>query len=167
MVTTNKIYAACVILLFLVPNVYAILNGKESYPFTPAPMFGHYIGDQSAFYDFVFVAIGESGEKKVLPSHPEHKNRLAIKRFFFDRVYGSVEKNSPLWDNEHDSKEEFEQRLSSFFSAYFKDLDKSGFSSIRLDVKKYNKDYKELTSHTVGSFNLSTQHFTQTWNSKQ
>ena len=164
---SNKLYAACVKLVFLLPNVYAIINGRESYPFTPAPMFGHYIGDKSLFYDFRFIAEGPAGETPVLPEHPEHKSRLAIKRFFFDRIYGSVEKNSPLWDNEHDDRQEFEQRLSKFFRVYFKDLHNADYKSIRLDVKQYNKEYKEVASHIVGSYDLSTQHFTQEWNNKQ
>ena len=103
----------------------------------------------------------------MLPQHAEHKNRLAIKRFFFDRVYGSVEKNSPLWNNEEDSKQEFEQRLSQFFKVYFKGLETSGFDRIRLVVKQYNKEYKETGSHTVGTFDLVTKHFTQEWHKNQ
>jgi hypothetical protein len=163
----NKWYAACVFLVFLLPNLYAVIKGRESYPFTPAPMFSHYIGDTSKFYDFVFIAEGDSFERVVDPAHPEHKNQLAIKRFFFDRVYGSVEKNSPLWDEENDNKEKLEKRMSNFFRVYFKHLQHSNIKRIRLEVKEYDHNYDALKSHRAGSFLFSTNNFVHTWGRTQ
>ncbi|HEY1025733.1 MAG TPA: hypothetical protein VGE26_11255 [Sphingobacteriaceae bacterium] len=163
---TGKFFAAMVMLLFILPNLAAVIIGRESYPFTPAPMFAHYIGDRSNFYDFAFIAEGDSLETAVVPKHPEHRNELAIKRFFFDRIYGSVERNSPLWSNNNDDRNQLETRLNKFFSTYFKDLDGGGYKRIRLEVKQYDHKYAELASHTVGVFDLSTKHFTHTWSSQ-
>jgi hypothetical protein len=159
----KKLFAGLIILIFIFPNLYAVIRGRESYPFTPAPMFAHYIGKKSNFYDFVFIGEGDTAEASVFPKHPGHRNELAIKRFFFDRIYGSVEKNSPFWSNHSDDKEQFEQRLASFFKVYFNELEKSGFKRIRLVVIQYDHRYTESASHTVGTFDLSTKLFTHTW----
>lgn len=163
----NKIYAACVFLAFILPNLYAVIKGRESYPFTPAPMFSHYIGDTTKFYDFVFIAEWDSFERVVDPEHSEHKNQLAIKRFFFDRVYGSVEKNSPLWNEENDNKEKLEKRMSNFFSVYFKHLQNSDIKSIRLEITEYDHNYTAIASHQAGSFFFSTKHFIHSWGKNQ
>lgn len=159
----SKFYAACVLLVFILPNLYAIIKGRESYPFTPAPMFSHYVGDNSKFYDFEFIAEGDSFERVVNPEHSEHRNQLAIKRFFFDRIYGSVEKNSPLWDEENDSRRKLEKRLSSFFKVYFKHLENSDIKVIRLVIKEYDHNYTAIESHQAGSFSFSNKHFIHTW----
>lgn len=165
--TYNKIYALCVIIVFIVPNLCSVIKGRESFPFTPAPMFSHYVGDDENFYDFVFTGLGDTVEKVLIPTHTEHKNQLAIKRYFFDKIYGSVEKNSPLWDNQNDTKEAFEERLSGFFRVYFKNLENNNIKHIRLEVKQYDHHYFEISSHLVGSFDISTKHFTKTWGKNQ
>jgi len=159
----EKVYAAFIMLIFLIPNICAIYKGKESYPFTPAPMFGGYIGDSTRFYDFKFIANGISGDTTVLPSHIEHDFDLAISRLFFDKCYWSVDPSSPLGVFNDDTPEKFEGRMDKFFSVYFKNLNKDSIKVIRLTVNEFDRKYKRKQTHTVGYYSLASKKFTHTW----
>ncbi|MEO6150870.1 MAG: hypothetical protein ABIN95_11745 [Mucilaginibacter sp.] len=156
----EKVFAAFVMLAFLLPNAYTIYQGKESYPFTPAPMFGHYVGDSTHFYSFQFTANGK-------PFAPDNLSNLMLKRMFFDKVYWSVDPKSPLGHFDNDSKPVFEQRLSKFFSTYVKYLTTdTTIHTIQLSVNQYDRKYRQLDAHTVGYYNHDTKRFTQTWKEK-
>lgn len=160
----KKVLAVFVMSAALLPNLYVILKGEESYPFTQAPMFGHYVGDSTAFYDFRFLAEGPNGTAEVLPSHEEQQNALATQRFFFHSVYGSTETNSPFINFANDTPEQLSQRMSLFFNTYFKDEEAQGVDRIQLVVDRYNRRYELQESRTIGNYDLTTQRYTHTWN---
>lgn len=163
----RKALAACVTAVFIIPNLYTMLKGQESFPFTPAPMFCHYIGENTRFYDFEFVGEGDSVEKVVAPYHAEHENPLAVKRFFFDKIYGSAEAGSPFGYYEQDTREKLQQRLGEFCAVYFKYLNDPGLKRLRLRVREYDTNYVETASHVIGYFDIASQHFIHTWNQEQ
>ncbi|RCH55754.1 hypothetical protein DJ568_07685 [Mucilaginibacter hurinus] len=144
-------------LAFLVPNIYIICKGKESYPFTPAPMFGHYVGDSTLFYSIEFTANGKN-------FGTDHLNNHMVKRMFFDQVYWSVDPESPLGNFDNDSKQAFENRLTNFFSAYYKHLTSdTAIHRIDLSVTQYNRKYQPLAKHNVGYYDHTTGKFIHTW----
>jgi hypothetical protein len=158
-----KRYAAFIILLFLIPNICSLLFGHESFPFTPAPMFTHYVDKNSHVYEFQFDGLSDTGVVKLKPYHKDNKGFLSENRFFFDQIYGSVEHNYPIGTVKNDSKERFTRRLSSFFSVYFDYPEARNVRQIKLVVNEYDKDYKRTASHVVGVYDNLTKEFKHTW----
>lgn len=169
---SNKFFAGIVITFFLLANLFVIFTGHESFPFTQAPMFGHYIGPATHFYDFKFI--GENGiTKTTLYPGPEYKSSepnlyYRTLRLFF-KFYGSVEENSSFGYYVNDSKEKFEQRMTNFFSAYFKYLDQGdpNIQTVQLEINQYDRSYQLKDSHTVGYYDVLSKKFISTWKSKE
>lgn len=163
---SSKIWASVVIVAFLVPNIYVIVKGKESFPFTQAPMFGHYIGPNTLFYNFSFTAQNGEEEKLVYPSMKriEKTAYFPTMRLFF-KYYGSTELNSPFSYYENDTREAFEKRMSAYFKAYFGYLkkDSSGFKKIAVDVSQYDRKYTLKEKHAIGYYDIATENFISTW----
>ncbi len=159
----KKAFAFLVMAVFIAPNLYVFYTGHESFPFTHAPMFGHYIGEDTQFYDFEFVG---DDQKRWYPSYREPlpgKDRV-IRRFFFNRVYGSMEPSSFSY-YPADSKEAFVQRLEKFFPAYFRYLhaDSATVGKIHLEVWRYDARYAPVEKHTVGYYDVPARKFYFTW----
>ncbi|WP_324583988.1 hypothetical protein [Agriterribacter sp.] len=172
MKASQKFFAGIVIVSLIIPNLYVIFKGRESFPFTQAPMFGHYIGPKTYFYDFKFIGDNGNGQKILYPSltysQTESPLYFRTQRLFF-KIYGSAEKNSCFGYYQNDSRERFEQRMSRFFSAYFKFLNKdtSGIQTIRLEIDQYNRQYDLKDSHIVGEYNVISKNFISTWKANQ
>jgi uncharacterized protein YozE (UPF0346 family) len=158
-----RIFAGFVILVFLIPNAYALLVGHESYPFTPAPMFTQYIDEKTNFYDLIFVGQNGSQEVVLSPESQDNQTKVAQRRFFFDQVYGSADKNYPIGERQHDTKGAFESRMTRFFNVYFNYPEANKFKMIKLVARQYTSDYKETESHVVGIYDNTTKHFTHIW----
>ena len=169
---SQKILAGIVIASLIIPNLYIIFTGRESFPFTQAPMFGHYIGPETHFYDFKFTGDNGNSQKILYPSltHSQTEPPLYFRtqRLFF-KIYGSAENNSCFGYYENDSREKFEQRMSHFFSAYFKYLNKdtSSIQTIRLEIDQYDRQYNLKNSHIVGEYNVASKNFISTWKANQ
>jgi hypothetical protein len=168
---SDKTYAILVILAFTIPNLFVIYNGKESFPFTHAPMFGHYIGENTNFYDFAFIGEDGNKETKIYPTHvnPRRSNDLFISRFFFNEAYGSVEDKAPFGRFKADSKEAMEQRMERFFPAYFKFLhsDTSPIKKVRLEVSQFTRDYKLKDTHLLGYYDVESKNYVHQWKNNQ
>jgi hypothetical protein len=166
MKTTNKKFAIVVMAAFILPNLYVICIGHESFPFTHAPMFGHYIDETTLFYDFEFIGQDGQEEKILYPSYKEPmqaKDRL-IRRFFFNKIYGSVEESS-FSHFRDDSIESFTARMEKFFAAYFKYVhaDSSTIQTVYLEVHQYDKDYRLRAKHRIGYYDILSRKFIYTW----
>lgn len=160
----SKIYAAIVICAFVAPSLYYIIIGRESFPFSQAPMFSHYIGRETKFYDFKYFLVSDSAEKEILPdSYSGFFSKLAINRFFFNEIYGSVEKTSPFGYIKNDNKEKFEARMSGFFFAYFQSFKNDVSGIIRMEVYEYNRKSEFLTMHVIGHYDIRNNNFIHTW----
>lgn len=169
---SQKIFAGVVIAALVIPNLYVIFRGRESFPFTQAPMFGHYIGPETFFYNFKFIGDDGNSKKLLYPSltysQTEPPLYFRTQRLFF-KIYGSAEENSCFGYYENDSREKFERRMSHFFSAYFKFLDKdtSGIQTVRLEIDQYDRRYNFKNSHIVGEYNVNSKNFVSTWKTHQ
>ncbi len=160
----SKLYAIIVICAFVLPSLYFIIAGRESFPFSQAPMFSHYIGQETNFYDFKYFLEKDSVEKEIYPdSYPGHFSKLAISRFFFNNIYVSVEKTSPFGFIKNDNKEKLENRMSRFFLAYFQSHNHDTSGIIRLDVYKYNRNNELKEKHTIGYYDILHHHYIHTW----
>ncbi|MDO1449472.1 hypothetical protein Q0590_24565 [Rhodocytophaga aerolata] len=170
MKATQKVYAVSVMVAFLLPNLYVMYSGHESFPFTHAPMFAHYIDETTLFYDFEFIGQKGHQETFLYPSYesPLPSKDRVIRRFFFNKVYGSMEASS-FSHFEHDTQEQFIRRLELFFASYFGYLqhDTLGIQTVRLEVHQYNADYQLTEKHTLGYFDVSTGKFQYTWTNRQ
>jgi hypothetical protein len=162
-----KRYAAVIILIFLIPNLCSLIFGHESFPFTPAPMFTHYVDKKSTFYEFQFQGVSDTGTVKLKPYHKDNKGFIMTNRFFFDQIYGSVEHNYPIGTVKNDSEKKFEQRLSKFFSVYFNYPEARDVRQIKLVVNQYDNSYKQTASHVVGIYDNVTKQFKHTWRQQQ
>jgi hypothetical protein len=162
-----KRYAAVIILIFLLPNLYSLIVGHESFPFTPAPMFTQYVPKKAQFYDFNFVGQNESGEVKLKPKHKHNTSPISYNRFFFDQIYGSALPNYPVGTVKNDTKKRFEERLSKFFQLYFDYPEAKLHKQIKLVVNAYDNNYKLTDSHVVGIYEPESNHFTHTWGTQK
>jgi hypothetical protein len=164
----QKIYAVIIMSLFAAPNIYYMVTGGEDFPFTSAPMFGHYIGKGTQFYSFRFI--GEfDGVEKVLPPRLGKNSEIATLRFFFSKIYGSCEELSPFGNHPDDSSRRLEERLATYFKGYLAALPEAGYTDInglqriRLEVWRYNSQDEVDAKHVVGRYTISTEKFMHQW----
>jgi hypothetical protein len=162
-----KRYATIIILIFVLPNLYALIVGHESFPFTPAPMFTQYVPKQAQFYDFNFLGQADTGEVNLKPQHHHNKNSISYNRFFFDQIYGSILPDYPIGRVKNDTKKQFEERLSNFFNVYFNYPEAKGLKQIKLVVNAYDNNYQLIDSHVVGIYEPESKHFNHTWGTHQ
>ena len=156
------LFLACLFSL----NLFAVASSYENWPFTPAPMFAHYIDANTPRYAFVFEGIYEDGTTRKL-----HYNDVgahwSLGRFFFKYVYGSVEAGGVFTEFSNDSKAAFEKRLSKFFTVFVREHNeqqrfKTGrIAQIRLLVQPLDKD--DDRPHEVGVYSSATKSFTHMW----
>lgn len=167
----SKIWAVGIMALFVLPNAYVVIKGTEDFPFTCAPMFGHYIGESTYLYDFKFIGEGTNTEKQLHPVCHGISEMWSM-RLLFNKVYGSMEPHSPFGDHVNDSSEQFEARLSEYFARYFNPADEafaktngdfSNIRAVRFEIDQYTRQKEKLTTHVVGYYNPSTKTFTHTW----
>ncbi|WP_143091056.1 hypothetical protein [Thermoflexibacter ruber] len=163
--TAKKIYALVIMLVFIIPNAYFVIIGDEDFPFTCAPMFGHYVGDETQFYNFKFIGEFESKEE-FLPPKLTNVDELSTMRFFFIKVYSSCEETPPFGTYKNDNWEKLSNRLSIYFKSYLKVLAKNqqinlaDLKSVRLEVWRYGKDKKEIDAkNVVGHYDITSQKF--------
>ena len=165
----KKAFAIGVMVAFLVPNLIFIVRGKEDFPFTAAPMFAHYIGDHTVMYNFKFIGHTDQDSTLILPPEYGANNEMMSRRFFFAKVYGSVDCPSSFGDFCNDTPQKLEDRLSQYFTAYLwalsknNDLDVSHLRRIDLEVWKLNPDNTASEKHRVGYYDTATQRFIHTW----
>ncbi|SDK00920.1 hypothetical protein SAMN05421823_101643 [Catalinimonas alkaloidigena] len=165
----KKRYAILVIVLFLLPNLFVVVTGLESYPFTCAPMFGHYIGDGTEFYAFRYIGETPAAAEVDLPLNLGKRDLVPSGRYFFSKVYGSCYDYSPFGSRPNDSPAKLEERLSSYFTAYTEALPIADTSttydlkSIRLEVWRLDEARNPVEKRVVGTYDVNAKKFTHTY----
>lgn len=169
---TYKVIVSLFIIISLTPHVLAIFFPYENWPVTSAPMFAHYVGSKTPRYIFRFV--GEKGDGKAevdIRSRDLKIREWSLMRFFFGKVYGSIDPASPFGFHPQETRDKFEERLSQFFNGLVKRLsetrpeDSAKLKTIRLEVSKLDAQNKPGETHVVGFFDKATGKFTHTWKS--
>lgn len=161
MKTLKKIYKFIVITLVLIPNLFVIVFGIESFPYTCAPMFGHYIDDKTDFYLLQFEGVNDSTTTDLTDYYG--KPDAFFIRHFFSKVYGSTDDISPFTNKLEESPEAFQSRMNEFFNHYSLFIKKEynlSFDRINLKAQIVNQNREALTaSKNIGYFDCKTGHY--------
>ncbi len=90
-----QLWAASVfIVAFLLPNMWAFVDPFETFPYTSAPMFAHYVGEDTPRYRFRFMA-ESGGEEQEIRATDLGLAGVEFTRYFFGHVYGSTDPTTP------------------------------------------------------------------------
>lgn len=152
-----KILVIIFIFCVLAPNFCVIIRGHEDWPYTPAPMFAHYIDENTPRFAFNFTGEFDDGSSKKLGYYSVGAN-WSLMRLFFKYVYGAMDPGSVFEEFPNDNLASFETRLTRFFRAFTNEYSKRNMNTaklirIKLSVAKLApKSNEELESHTVGFF---------------
>ncbi|WP_418603852.1 hypothetical protein [Hwangdonia sp.] len=128
----KKAYFKIVTALILVPNIFVAILGIESFPYTCAPMFGHYIDDNTDLYLFKFEGVTDSTQVDLTRYYGKSEDLFI--RHFFSKVYGSTHAISPFDSKLSESKSDFQDRMDAFFNYY------SGFI-----LSEYNLSFNQIS----------------------
>jgi len=168
-----KIYAGIVIGLFLIPEITAVVLPLENWPFTCAPMFAHYVGEGTARYRFRFIAeyAKESRPPREISINDIGLRQIKVMRYFFGKVYGSIDPRAPWGHFPNDTQEAFEARLSRFFHGLTLQMKKKkkgkkyakGLKGIRLEVIRLDIQNRPGEVHTVGRYSVKERRFAHGW----
>ncbi|MEO0527062.1 MAG: hypothetical protein AAFZ89_07540 [Bacteroidota bacterium] len=161
----KKIYLIVVSMVLLLPNLFVVVMGIESFPYTCAPMFGHYVDDNTNFYVLKFEGLTDDGEKIDLVDY-YGKLEIYFVRHFFSKAYGSIDPINPFSGRLSDNEEDFLKRMDIFFENYKTFLEKEHelfFNRIDISVAKVDakrnilKDYK-----LMGYYDFNTESYFST-----
>ncbi|APY12420.1 hypothetical protein BWZ22_14850 [Seonamhaeicola sp. S2-3] len=157
----NKTYKYIIITLVLLPNIFVMAVGIESFPFTCAPMFGHYINEETDLYLFKFE--GVVNNKKINLTEYYGKPEGYLIRHFFSKVYGSTDTISPFTNKLHENHSYFKTRMNTFFKTFASFLEKEynlKFEKINLMVIKVDPNRNPLSEYKMlGFFNTNESQY--------
>lgn len=164
----KKIYKPLVIALVLLPNIFVIIFGIESFPYTCAPMFGHYIDNDTELYLIKFEGVNDTTSVDLTEYYGKPESFFV--RHFFSKVYGSTQAISPFTNKLSESPNAFQSRMNEFFKHYSEFISKEyklSFDRIDLKVKRVNQERKDLSSlKTIGFFDCNSQNYYSQYKSK-
>ncbi|MEC8832072.1 MAG: hypothetical protein VX772_06915, partial [Bacteroidota bacterium] len=119
-ILSRKNYIFFIAAIFLLPNLFVMALGIESFPYTQAPMFGHYIDSNTKLYLLKFEGHTADGSVDLVDYYG--KSELRFIRHFFSKVYGSSDYFTPFSGRVLEDEERFQERLTLFFDSYQKFL---------------------------------------------
>jgi hypothetical protein len=159
----KKWYIIAVFTLVLAPNLFVVIAGIESFPFTQAPMFAHHIDKNSDFYVFKFEGVTADKEILNLEKYYGTSERDFV-RHFFGKAYGVASGINPFSNKlGEDTKEKFEARMRTFFKNYTAFLKKEynlSFNEIQLSIKKVDYYRNDVSNYNlIGIYNCSTNQY--------
>lgn len=152
------------IILFLSPNIAALLVPFESWPYTNAPMFADYVGEGTRLYTIRFIGLDGSGlETRLDPSHAGQRS-IEIYRHFFKAVYGAQAPRSAFRIRGVDSRDAFERRASRFFEAYLRACARYGMyrSVVRVRLELHPVD-ERAPAIVLGTYTRASERFVHTY----
>lgn len=168
--TRRDLLAAAFITAFLVPNLATLVIPFEQFPFSSAPMFAHYVSDDTPRYRFRFMVEPPDGRKTwELLGRDLGMHNVEFGRYFFGSVYGSIDPVSPYGHHGHDTREAFEARLSEFFDKLVSVWERRRSepfprpAAIRLELALLDRENRNTEIRTVGRYDVATRRFLHTW----
>jgi len=165
----RDVVAGTFIVLFLLPHVATLVLPYEEYPYTSAPMFAHYVGEDTPLYRIRLVAERADGSEREIHATDFGLNGVEFTRQFFGAIYGSIDPYSPFGHHGDETRDEFERRLSDFFPRLVTALERRSpgmleqVPQIRVDVARLDASNREALVHVVGRYSIASRHFTHTW----
>ncbi|MEL6916711.1 MAG: hypothetical protein AAFO99_03170 [Bacteroidota bacterium] len=161
----KKIYLIVVSMVLLLPNLFVVVMGIESFPYTCAPMFGHYVDDNTNFYVLKFEGLTDDGEKIDLVDY-YGKLEIYFVRHFFSKAYGSIDPINPFSGRLSDNEEDFLKRMEIFFENYKAFLEKEHelfFNRIDISVAKVDAKRNILDDYRLmGYYDFNTESYFST-----
>jgi hypothetical protein len=153
------LYALGIWAFALAPGVAGLVWSFEAWPLTSAPMFAHYVTEQTPRYTFAFVA--EPAERE-LDTRPTRIHTFFFSRLFFTSAYGAADPGSPLGHIPDDDREAFESRVGRFFErteAHLRAKKRwpKKAARIRLEVRRVGAADDRFV---VGRYDTTTRRFT-------
>lgn len=109
-------YVILIYLLILIPNGIVIFYGLESFPYTCAPMFAHYLDQDTPIYVQRFD--GYVGDEKIDLTEYFGKNSVIFNRNFFCKYHGGNGTRTPYSNWIEDTEENYLNRMKVFFDYY-------------------------------------------------
>ncbi|WP_375324224.1 hypothetical protein [Flagellimonas sp. GZD32] len=155
-IISKKNYVLFLGVLFLLPNIFVVVLGIESFPFTSAPMFGHYVNDDSNLYLLKF----EGHNKDTIIELVDYygKSEYTFVRHFYGKAYGSSEYLTPFADRIFEDEDKFNKRLKAFFENYnrfLQDKHNLHFQKIEVKIAKVDKFRNNLSDfETFGIYDF-------------
>lgn len=164
----SKLYKALIIPLILLPNIFVMILGIESFPYTCAPMFGHYIDTKTDLYLLEFEGVNNNKTTNLINylGKPED----FFMRHFFSKVYGSTQAISPFSNKLSENNEAFQNRMNTFFIHYTEVLKKEyqlTFEKINIKAVRVNQNRNKLSEpKIIGVFYTSKNKYISSFNNK-
>ena len=157
----KNIYFKVVAFIILMPNIFVIIFGIESFPYTCAPMFGHYIDDKTDLYLFKFEGVNDSTSINLVNYYGKSEDLFI--RHFFSKAYGSTSPISPFDKKLTESESYFQHRMDTFFTYYSNFLLSKynlTFNKINLVVKEIDQNRNVITDYTpIGYYTYSDKKY--------
>jgi hypothetical protein len=163
-----KLVVVVLSLAFLAPNLWAIVQPYEDWPYTSLPMYAPSVDRDTPRYRFIFLGELSDGPEQEVSTYSVGVDYAAM-RFFFMYVYGSVETGaSPFNRFPDDTRRAFEDRLSRFFAAYTKRYEgrfpARPLKGVRLQGARLRWDDNAIVElHELGRYDVASGRFTHTW----
>jgi hypothetical protein len=159
-------------LVFLLPHVLTIVSPHEEFPFTSAPMFAHYLGEATPRYRFLFTAeFDDSRSPQEVRGAQLGVAGVEFTRYFFGKVYRSIDPDSPFTGPGSDTPAAFEGRMTTFLGRMAAVLQRRdpvrwrGLQRLRLEVVRMDARNHPVDVHEVGVYQVSAGRFFHTWRS--
>lgn len=161
------ILPAVVSAVVLIPNLVVIALGVEDFPFTTAPMFAHYVGPDSELYALRLEVV-KDGTAEPFPIQETNLNPIEFQRQLASWYYRPLADNAPFRDlsGEASSPEGFTSVMSGYFGAltsFLRDQRGIEYDSVGLYVDIVDSSGTLIESKPVGTYDTSTQTYTQTY----
>jgi hypothetical protein len=158
--------ASLFIAAFLLPNLTAVVRPYESFPYTSAPMFAHYVGPQTPRYRLRMTAeTADGGRERELRAADLGLNGIDFTRYFFGTVYGSVDPYSPFGNHPGDDRAAFEARVGSFFdrvTTVLRRRDPAAWerlARVRLEAVRLTERNHDGEARLVGHYDVASHRF--------
>jgi hypothetical protein len=164
----NRTYILIVCSVVIIPNLFVVAFGIENFPFTSAPMFGHYVGPETELYVFKFEGVKDEKRTLILPEENGRPEPVFMRQFF-SQVYGSSDSLSPFSAWLDDSPEKFKRRMEDFFMRYTDFLvvkRNKKFDRIDLILERVDHTGKPLHAFRLGYFDTNSNQYNIVANSE-
>ena len=150
----------------LLPNLYVVIGGRESFPFTSAPMFGHYVGETTPLFMFEFRGVQRDGGTMVIDPGWSGRAEAQVVRSFFSKFYGSTEARSPFGEHPDDTPQKLAARLERFFAVFHAALARGDkvpeLTAIELHLVRIDRDRHPLERQQLGVYQVESNTYTHT-----
>lgn len=162
-----RLRLAVVLVVVVVPNVWAIAGPHQLWPYDSGPMFAVIIDDDVRMHRFRFIL---EPSQQPLDLKAFRLSDRSFSRHFFAHVYGSADPRFPDKHMPNDTPEQFTARMTAFFADVVTELSRKkrlpkGTTAVRVDVERLASHARAapFEVRVVGRYELASQRFVHTF----